>query len=360
MSPFLCRVHDMVLDLICSLSREASFASTISGDCNHITSSSECKVGRLTIHNTTSWPTMNTSQLRSLSIISSDRFNSMLAPSSRYNFLCVLDLQGCNLRNHQSLEFVGKLFHLWYLSLAGTWYTGEVPPEIGRLQFLQTLNFNRTNIKTLPSSVIYRATTIDGPICLVQHKAARWVEEYIVPGNPADDCGVGIHCGRVGHLTQLWRLFVNLNKDNEGRWDESMCKVLMGSLGKLHKIQTLTVFLEDMAIDLEAGSVESLRSLCLPSWIDPASFLLLSYLHINVGELRREDIQRLGMLQALRYLKVKVFGDIQVFEKFVISADAFPCMTRCRFTGFSMLPSMFAPGAMPKLQRLKTQVSYPA
>ena len=155
---------------------------------------------------------------------------------------------------------------------------------------------------------------------------------------------------------------VMLRKDLEGRWEESIYRVLVGSLGKLHKIQSLAVVIsDDVEVDLE-GSVDSLWNLSrlviygssrLLTWIDPASFLLLSYLRIKVGQVRSEDIQVLGMLRALRVLEVKVAGAKQVFERFMIRADAFSCLTRCKFSGFSTVPSMFPPGAMPKLQRFK-------
>ena len=128
----------------------------------------------------------------------------------------------------------------------------------------------------------------------------------------------------LGHLTQLRLLSVMLRKDLEGRWEESICRVLVGSLGKLHKIQSLEVVIsDDVEVDLE-GSVDSLWNLShllifgtsrLPTWIDPASFLHLSHLHIKVGQVRSEDIQVLGILQALRSLKVKVAGTVQVFKK---------------------------------------------
>jgi disease resistance protein RPM1 len=59
------------------------------------------------------------------------------------------------------------------------------------------------------------------------------------------------------------------------------------------------------------------------------------------------------MLQALLVLEVKVDGAKQMFERFMVTVDAFPCVTRCRFSGFSTVPSMFPPGAMPRLQRFK-------
>ena len=89
----------------------------------------------------------------------------------------------------------------------------------------------------------------------------------------------------------------------------------MASLGKLKKIQHLSIHVTDgvAAVDLD-GSVESLgnlQQLCikkicrLPSWINPASRVLLSDLYIDVAQLREEDIQVLGVLPALRDLRVR-------------------------------------------------------
>ncbi|OEL24886.1 hypothetical protein BAE44_0014095 [Dichanthelium oligosanthes] len=162
----------------------------------------------------------------------------------------------------------------------------------------------------------------------------------------------------LGHLTQLRILKVDLTIDKEGR----VCKDFVASLGKLHRIQSLLVriFSDGVAADLE-GSVESLSNLSylyirvtksLPTWISPASLVLLSYLDIMVDQVRREDIQVLEKLQALRYLDVYVSGDIQL-ERFMVSPDAFPCVIKCTFFGFTTVASMFPPGAMPRLEELR-------
>ncbi|OEL18526.1 hypothetical protein BAE44_0020455, partial [Dichanthelium oligosanthes] len=172
----------------------------------------------------------------------------------------------------------------------------------------------------------------------------------------------------LGHLTQLRILEVYLRRDKEGRWDERVCKALVASLGKLHRIQSLIVrtWDDNLVPDLE-GSVESLSNLSylfidktksLPTWISPASLVLLSYLDIGVFQVRSEDIQVLGKLQALRSLKIYMFddqhvlGNLQVLERFMVSPDAFPCVIKCEFRGFTTVPSMFPPGAMPRLEEL--------
>lgn len=79
-----------------------------------------------------------------------------------------------------------------------------------------------------------------------------------------------------------------------------------------------------------------------------------------MGQVRREDIQVLGKLQVLRHHKVEVApGGIPapaVFERFMVGANAIPIVTRCTFAGFSTVPSMFPPGAMPRLQHFWFQV----
>jgi disease resistance protein RPM1 len=150
----------------------------------------------------------------------------------------------------------------------------------------------------------------------------------------------------LGHLTQLRYLAVHLRTGKEGRWDENMCTALVGSLGKLNKIQYLWVYSDDVAVNLD-GSVESLgnlsylciyRTTSLPTWIRPAILLHLSSLVIVVVQVRREDIQVLGRLQALCYLDLTVYGVyIQVLERFMVSPDSFPGAISCRFDNLKIL-----------------------
>jgi len=162
----------------------------------------------------------------------------------------------------------------------------------------------------------------------------------------------------LGHLTQLRMLYVRLWEDKDGGWDESMGTALVRSLAKLHKIQKLIVETpNDTAANLE-GSLECNLSYLrlrettsMPTWICPESLPHLSDLDLEMVQVRVEDIRVLGELQSLRYLEVDVSGDfeetgnIQVLERFIVSHDAFPCVIKCSFSGFSMAPS-----AMPSLE----------
>jgi len=154
-TPCACRVHDTVLDLIISLSVEESFVTIVlAGD------RMESKVRRLSLHNnSTTWPTIKMPKLRSLTIF--PPAGVVIDPTpflSRYLLLRVLDLQGCKLNDLASLRFVGILSHLQYLGLPSTEGDGpcQLPVEIGKLRFLQTLDLYETRVEELPPSVNQR------------------------------------------------------------------------------------------------------------------------------------------------------------------------------------------------------------
>ena len=150
-----CRVHDTVLDLIISLSAEESFVTIVlAGD------QMESKVRRLSLHNnSTAWPTMKMPKLRSLTIFQPAGVVIDPTPSlSHYLLLRVLDLRGCKVNDLASLRFVGSLSHLRYLGVTSTGWLydppDQLPVEIGKLRFLQTLDLSGTRVEELSSSVI--------------------------------------------------------------------------------------------------------------------------------------------------------------------------------------------------------------
>ncbi|KAJ1276161.1 hypothetical protein BS78_05G193000 [Paspalum vaginatum] len=354
-----CRVHDIVLDLICSLSREENFVTIALDDIKPNRHFWGCEVRRLSMQNT-AWPTVNMSKLRSIAVFSPAITNSM--PNlSCYRFMRVLDLHGCNLKSHLSLRIeFGNLFLLRYIGLSNTGYAGELPTDIGRVRFLQTLNLRGTAIKELPSS-------IEG----LRQLMFLNVNEYTrLPNGLRNLVSLELlwelsmdsayMARELGHLIQLRILGVHLKRGKDGRWAESVCKAFVQSLGNLHEIQYLSIQ-PDVAADLE-GPVESIQNLrhlwmkqtsSLPSWINPSSLLLLSRLDMTVNQVRWEDIQALGMLQALCYLMLNVVHGIEVQERMTFSSDSFQSVTHCRFFGFVTVPSMFSQGCMPRLEQFK-------
>jgi len=175
------------------------------------------------------------------------------------HLLRVLDLEKCKLMDHPSLRFVGNLFHLRYLSLAGTGYAGELPVEIGKLQLLQSLYLYGTRIKELPSSIVELRQLMF--LSVDSHTSLPYGLRYLTSLEQLATVRVDFACTaeELGHLTQLRVLAVDLRSDKEGRWDKNICTVLVGSLRKLHKIQSLRVYssLIKVAPNLEAGSVDS-------------------------------------------------------------------------------------------------------
>nr|ACC64518.1 Y10-like protein [Dasypyrum hordeaceum] len=148
------RVHDMVLDLITSLSNEENFVATLGGQ---QTRSLPSKIRRLSIQTSNEedvkqMPTMrSSSHVRSLTVFSKDL--RLLSELSGFLVLCVLDLTGCKEVCDHHLKDICKLFHLRYLSLKGTSIT-EIPKEMSNLQLLQLLDIRSTKMKKLPSTFV--------------------------------------------------------------------------------------------------------------------------------------------------------------------------------------------------------------
>ena len=148
-----CRIHDMVLDLIHSLSSEENFSTLL--DKEQHTLSQSNNVRRLAIHKRVLEhnPKMNVcmAQVRSFNAYMCDHMDCM-PPLWSFKVVRVLVLDLCNFTGNAHLEPIGKLLHLKYLGLVNT-TIAELPKEVGNLMLLQTLDIWRTGIEELPSTV---------------------------------------------------------------------------------------------------------------------------------------------------------------------------------------------------------------
>ncbi|XP_044978356.1 disease resistance protein RGA5-like [Hordeum vulgare subsp. vulgare] len=358
-----CRVHDMVLDLICSLSSEENFV-TILDDTRRKMGNSEIKVRRLSIQNSKiDVDTTRMEHMRSVTVFSDNVVGKVL-DISKFEVLRVLDLEGC--KDVSDVRYVGNLLHLRYLGLRNT-HVKDLPMEIGKLQFLLTLDLRGTKIKVLPSSVVqlrrlmclYVGHVMKLPSGIGNLTSLEVLDELGL-------CEVDLDFVKeLGHLTKLRVLRLYLDG-----LDESLGKALEESIGHMDKLNSLSVYVDRGLINVPSEDwvpPPQLRRLVfqsgqswfekLPSWISPSSLPLLSYLEITVFEVRSEAIQLLGTLPALVYLKIwdySVFPEAHEVEAPVLSSGAlFPCATECRFYGIGAVPSTFPQGAAPRLKHLR-------
>ncbi|KAF7025956.1 hypothetical protein CFC21_038099 [Triticum aestivum] len=357
-----CRVHDMVLDLICSLSSEENFV-TILDNTRRKMPNSEIKVRRLSIQSSKiNVDTSRMEHMRSLTVFTSDVVGKVLDISS-FQVLRVLDLEGCDVSD---VGYVGNLLHLRYLGLRGT-RVKDLPMEIGKLQFLLTLDLRGTKIEVLPSSVVQLRRLM----CLYvgcNMKLPSGIGN-LTSLEVLDNLGLyDVDLDFVKELGRLTKLRV-LRLDC-GDFDKSLGKALEESISNMHRLDSLDVYVNHGLINclsedwvpppqLHRLAFVSARSWfkTLPSWINSLSLPLLSYLEITLSEMRSEVIQLLGTLSALVYLEIhnySVYRKRHEVEAPALSSGAalFPCATECRFYCIGAVPSMFPQGAAPRLKRL--------
>ncbi|KAE8769900.1 hypothetical protein D1007_58450 [Hordeum vulgare] len=123
---YACRVHDMVLDLICNLSHEGKFVNLLDG-----TGNINCR--RLSLQKRN-----EDHQAKPLTNIKSTQINKLPAEIGKLQFLEVLDL-GNNLDLNELPSTVCNFRRLIYLNLVGC----EVVPPVGVLQNLTAIEVLR-------------------------------------------------------------------------------------------------------------------------------------------------------------------------------------------------------------------------
>ncbi|RCV37915.1 hypothetical protein SETIT_8G101600v2 [Setaria italica] len=360
-----CRVHDMVLDLIIYLAAQENFAMLSEGP---DLKTSACKIRRLSLQGSeldtdkedrkegqTAMPTtVDMSHVRSL-IALGDAFQWM-QPLSRFSVLRVLVLELSPSKNNDPKD-IFRLHHLRYLELRGELAT-ELLEHIGNLQSLRTLDLWGTSLKELPPSIVQlkqleRLITDeevkfpDGIGNLVSLQQLEVLDVKKSPNTLAE----------LVKLTELRALTITGFHENEG-----LIKTFLQTLINLNNIVTLS-FLGGGSCSLDCmperwrgpahlqsfngGDVTFSE---LPRWF--SSLCELSCLSIRVRVLRQVDIQLLGALPTLRFLKLQT--TLPTEERLVIGSDQpFRSLAEFRFKHYSRCWLVFGQGVMPRLQRLK-------
>nr|UBY07487.1 NBS-LRR disease resistance protein [Dasypyrum villosum] len=368
-----CRVHDMVLDLICSLSQEAKFVNVLDGTGDRM--SFQGNVRRLSLQDRNKdhqgTPLRNftgISRVRSITIFTS-AINIMPA-LSRFEVLRVLDLSDCNLGKSSSLQLnrgVGHLIHLRYFGLAGTGIR-ELSAEIGNLQFLEVLDLGSNyELDELPSTVfklrrlicldVYLDKVVPTPGVLQNLTSIEVLSGVLVSLNI-----IAQELGNLARLRELQICFKDGSLDLYEGFVKSLCN--------LHHIESLFIYCNSRETSFELMDLLGERWVplvhlrefaswmpsqlsALRGWIkrDPSHLSNLSKLILcSVKEVQQEDVEIIGGLLSLRRLYIRSTHQTQ--RLLVIHADGFRCMVVFHLYCGSAAQIKFERGALPRAEEV--------
>ncbi|XP_037456873.1 disease resistance protein Pik-2-like [Triticum dicoccoides] len=256
----ICRVHDMMLEVMVSKSLEANFVSFVGIQYEGM---SYDIVRRLSVHDAdmgykyspskkrsmgigmmNAIEGMNVQHVRSLSTFQSEGHKLLLDQLRKFKLLRVLDLEDCKDLKNKHLRYICKMYLLKFLSLRGT-DISVMPPEICNLEHLQTLDVEDTLLETLPNTMI-KLIKLEQ---LMFSNRNRWLILWTLPKGISkmkalrELSRVVIRsvevAQEIGDLQQLERIFVYLDKSSEQNMD--IRQVLNCSLSKTSSLRWLDV-----------------------------------------------------------------------------------------------------------------------
>uniref|UniRef100_A0A0E0BR66 Uncharacterized protein n=1 Tax=Oryza glumipatula TaxID=40148 RepID=A0A0E0BR66_9ORYZ len=366
-----CRVHDIVLDLIISLSTGQNFVIIVD---EHQHWSSFKKIRRTwfpsngTDNRIVKEITNNCSHVRSLFFDSPKP--EQIPLFKKCHALRVLVLDGCMSLESQHINSLTYLFQLKYLKLNVANVT-EMPKDIGRLQQLETLIIRgggHVNEINIPSSV-----------CRLQ-KLERLIVDY--PMRLPDEIGFlqalemlslyikySIKClQELRRLTRLRHLRISCQGIHHFGGDVARFErykdafyMTLDELGK-NSLQSLHVHVttefSDTLMDSCCSSAPGLRELSTSGVgisklsEQMVSLSNLAYLKIfyNTRSIDQKDINLFGCIPKLLYLQVIFAQDSG--NGLTVGCGGFPCLKELMFRHSRLRWLLFEPGATPKLQRL--------
>ncbi|TVU41080.1 hypothetical protein EJB05_14572, partial [Eragrostis curvula] len=360
-----CQVHDTILDIIISKSEEENFVTVF--DDNYQILGKHSKVRRISLqaksHEKVCILThLDLSHVRSVKVVG----HSVEQPLwPEFRFLRVLDLQGCIEVEGYHLVDIGNLFQLRYLCLRRTGVC-ELPEQITKLQYLETLDLKETKVTKLPDGIdamrrlVYLA--VDKAVKLPGGAGRMTALEDL---DCVDILKQSIDFTReLGQLKNLRNVRFVLHSDCSiavagNRYKEYLHNTL-SSLSKLGHLQSLSINIEgeckeDFCLDSE-GYPGCLRKLeikwgyisKIPNWV--GCLINLQLLVLYVKEFHVEDILALGRLPVLVYFRLVAHESFQGKRFTIRASDGFQHLKQFDF-GFTV-PVMFDVGAMPKLEKL--------
>ncbi|XP_015697609.1 disease resistance protein RGA5-like [Oryza brachyantha] len=363
-----CQVHDIVLNFILSRSAEENFLTILDGHHEQLPSS-RTKIRRLSVWNKQECATLMSQgskklpHVRAISMFHVDGWT--VPPVWDLPVLRVLDLEGCHALRNDHLNCIVNLFHLRYLRLCKT-SIDSLPVQIGKLEYLQTLDVSSSLVRRLPESIIQikRMTRLVGDELVLSDGFGNM--ESLQELGVLDGCSCSLNFGKdLELLTKLRVLRVMFRCEETGDLDTRK-KHLMSSLCKLggNSLRSLYIQSSVTGVDCSADSwcpppillqkfeyrgVRYFSS--FPRWIKP-SLAHLAYMDFRIQQMEQGDLRVLQSLPALRVLCLsvkQVLGD-----GLIVSHGAFHSLTRLGFCNIDGPALMFG-ADVPRLEWLKLE-----
>ncbi|GJM95491.1 hypothetical protein PR202_ga12232 [Eleusine coracana subsp. coracana] len=365
-----CQIHDTVLDFIVSKAEEENFASVFSDGYDILFAYN--KVRRLSLQANSEdkvslMSELNLSHVRSVTVFSKTLKLPSLFESS---LLRVLDLQGCSQVEDHHIAGIGNLFQLKYLSLRGTGVC-ELPEEIKKLQYLETLDVNNSKVRELPPSIAYlrrlvvlvvgRLVKLPDTIgSMTALEDLHFVDMY--------NLSVDIirKFGQLKNLRSICFLYYTRHWLKQMSCYSEHVDSILSALAELRHLHSLSINnIDHFSMDSRGETPRNLQKFVIsggfiskvPNWI--GSLGSLQMLTLCVKQFGPEDILVLGCLQALVSLHLVADRSFVEGRVFTISGDEgqFRCLRRFYF-GYNGIPVVFQAGAMQKLENLTVMFSY--
>uniref|UniRef100_K3YXW4 AAA+ ATPase domain-containing protein n=1 Tax=Setaria italica TaxID=4555 RepID=K3YXW4_SETIT len=260
----VCRVHDIMLEVMVSKSQEANFVCLVGRQYGG-GGLARGLVRRLSVHgnvedeeerSSSGRPpnnnnnkkaveqrrrvrrggieAMNLQHVRSLGTFEVEKgLGKLLDRLGEFRLLRLLDLEGCKSLRNKHMRDVCRLYLVRFLSLRGT-LINVIPSEIGDLECLESLDVQETRIHSMPPTVTklsklerLRVDRLYLPLWLGNMKALR----------------------KIGELQRLQFLCIELENS---RWDpnkEEFLHELASSLSKTYALRTLHLSATDQLMD---------------------------------------------------------------------------------------------------------------
>ncbi|OEL30039.1 Disease resistance protein RPM1 [Dichanthelium oligosanthes] len=364
--PKACRVHDIMLDLIISLSTKENFVTIM--DDQKLTPSAH-KMRRISIQGNSEerklWQgNSDLSHVRSLSVFGDAK---KILPLRDFQVLRVLDLNDFSNLVDGDIGDIGSLIHLRYSSIKNV---SKMPSQIGKLRLLQTLDLAWTNVKELPGTLVQLRQLVhlmlprdvklpDGISNLV---CLEEISNFSVANNSAE------LLLEIGNLTKLKVLGVDWFSDGRFCDDEIFKTNLVSSLCKLGEraLRSLGIWCWkpkcslDFLVDLWSVPRQLQTFGAFPFGLDPCFSTLpkftsprseLRRLEFWVERLTAEDMQMIEGLPALLYLDLRTTRYMQ--ETLTISGSGFQHLKEfeCHVL-MDWLGLKFEAGAVPRIEKL--------